>query len=62
MKNLVVSRRRWLLDQDNRIVEAFEIISSEISRHENEEMEKQKREMKQKSGKNQQGLRTSHSS
>ena len=39
-----------LLDQDNKIVEAFEIISSEISRHENDEMEKQKREMKQKSG------------
>ena len=50
-----------LLDQDNRIVEAFEIISSEIARHENEELEKQKREIKQKSGKNQQGLRTPNS-
>ena len=34
-----------LLDQDNKTVEAFEIISNEINKHENEVVEKQKQEM-----------------
>jgi len=33
-------------------MEAFIIINSEIKRHENSEIEKQNREMKQKSGRN----------
>lgn len=36
-----------LFDQNNRIVESFEIISSEISRHENDELNKQKQEIEQ---------------
>ncbi len=36
-----------LFDQSNRIVESFEIISSEISKHENDEMNKQKQEVEQ---------------
>lgn len=41
-----------LFSQDNRMVEAFSIINSEIKRHENAEIEKQNRGMQQKSGKN----------
>lgn len=41
-----------LFSQDNRMVEAFSIINSELKKHENAEMEKHNREMKQKSGKN----------
>lgn len=37
------------LDQDNRTLEAFEISNSEINKFNNNEMEKQKKEMKAKS-------------
>ena len=34
-----------LLEQDNKVMEAFELINFEVHKHENEEMEKSKKEM-----------------
>ncbi len=41
-----------LLDQDNRIIEAFELINTTINKFENSEIEKQKREIKSNNGNN----------
>ena len=37
-----------LLEQDNKIIEAFELINSVINKHENDELEKSKKEMNKK--------------
>jgi len=46
-----------VLDQDNRLMEAFSIINSEIGKHEKKELDKQKRETdKQKRKSNRSGV------
>lgn len=39
-----------LYEQDNKMLEMFELINSEVNKHEHDEIEKSNKEMKRKSG------------